>query len=118
MLQDWAVQGRVRPDDYLVSIELDFCVQARDVAELDAIFRKNRARLLARVWRALACAAFVLSWVVPLFAAAFLAGAIAAAIVCFRTAHRSQAFSLQGADRSVRDRRTRDCALGLAPRSA
>jgi hypothetical protein len=111
MLQGWAGQGRVRPDDYLVSLELDLCVQARDVAELDAIFRKSRARLLSRIWRAIAGAALVLAWVEPLLGAAILVSAIAAARVCSRIAHRPQTYSLYSSDRN---RHTADCSLSAA----
>ena len=37
-----AEHGRVRPDDYLVNPALDICLQAKEIPELNAIFRKAR----------------------------------------------------------------------------
>jgi hypothetical protein len=114
MLQSWAAQGRVRPDDYLVSTELDLCVQARDVVELDLVFRKSRTRLLRKVWRAIACAGLLLAWVEPLFGAVILVSTIAAAALCSRTNRRPQTCSLYSAERRFRDRRKVECDLPLA----
>lgn len=77
-LERWTQQGRVRSDDYLVNHPLDVCVQARDVAELDAIFRKARAQALGRIWRALACSALALVWLEPVFGSLILIAAIGA----------------------------------------
>jgi hypothetical protein len=41
VLRTWAERGRLRPDDYLANGRLEMCVQARDVAELNAIFRRR-----------------------------------------------------------------------------
>src|SRR6266545_317729 len=49
VLQRWTEQGRIRPGDYLVNPRLDICVQAKDIAELDAVFRKATARLLGKI---------------------------------------------------------------------
>ena len=114
MLQSWTEQGRVRPDDYLVSLELDLCVQARDVAELAAIFQKTRARLLGKVWRSIACAALGFACVQPLFGAALLISAIVASTVCSRTARRAQTYSLSSTDSNSLERRSADCSLALA----
>ena len=114
MLQSWTEQGRVRPDDYLVSLELDLCVQARDVAELAAIFQKTRARLLGKVWRSIACAALGFACVQPLFGAALLISAILASTVCSRTARRAQTYSLSSTDSNSLERRSADCSLALA----
>jgi hypothetical protein len=103
MLQSWTEQGRVRPDDYLVSLELDLCVQARDVAELAAIFQRGRARLLGKIWRAAACGALLLAWFSPLSGAAILLSVIAAAILCSRAAHRPQTCSFDSTDRRLCD---------------
>lgn len=86
-LERWARQGRVRSDDYLVNHPLDVCVQAREVAELDAIFRNARAHLLGRIWRALACSALGLVWLAPLFGSLILVSAIGAAGLRLWTLH-------------------------------
>ena len=85
VLQRWTEQGRVRQDDYLVSPRLDVCVQARDIAELDAVFRKATARLLGNICRALALGGLALLWMAPLFGSLMLATAIATAILSHRT---------------------------------
>jgi hypothetical protein len=118
MLEHWTEQGRVRPDDYLVSLDLDLCVQARDVAELEVIFRKTRARLFGKVWRWTACAAILLVWVQPLLGATLLVSAIAAATLWSRTIHRPQTCSLYGTDRILRARRMEDCEAAALERSA
>jgi hypothetical protein len=46
VLPRWAERGRLRPDDYLVNPRLELCVQAKDVPDLKAIFRKQRMRYL------------------------------------------------------------------------
>ena len=85
VLQRWTEQGRVRPDDYLVSPRLDVCVQAKDIAELDAVFRKATARLLGKISRGLALGGLALVWTAPLFGSLMLVTAIAAAILSLRT---------------------------------
>jgi hypothetical protein len=107
MLQHWTERGRVRPDDYLVSLDPELCIQARDVVELDAIFRRTRARLLGRVWPALACAAFLLAWIAPLFWAGIFVSAIAIATACHRAARRPH-YSLSS---HLRERGAADCDL-------
>jgi hypothetical protein len=42
VLRRWAERGRVRPDDFLVNPSLECCVRAREVEDLNAIFRKAR----------------------------------------------------------------------------
>lgn len=37
----WAQRGRLRPDDYLANGRLELCFQAKDVPELNAIFRRR-----------------------------------------------------------------------------
>jgi hypothetical protein len=113
MLQSWTELGRVRPDDYLVNLELDLCVQAGEVAELAAIFRKARTRLLRNACRAIACAALLLAWFSPL-GAVVLVSVIAAAAVGSRKAGRPQTYSLSSWDRSRHERRSTDCTLALA----
>jgi hypothetical protein len=53
MLPRWAERGRIRPDDYLVNPALETCFQAKDVPELNAIFRKLRPQPLQAIWRSL-----------------------------------------------------------------
>ncbi|MGZ8832170.1 MAG: hypothetical protein ACXW19_03100 [Thermoanaerobaculia bacterium] len=84
MLQSWTEQGRVRPTDYLVSPRLDTCVQARDVAELDVIFRKATARRFGNIFRGLALGGFAVVWMAPLVGSLILVTAIAAAILSSR----------------------------------
>ena len=38
----WAERGRLLPDDYLANSRLEVCLQAREIPELDAIFRRTR----------------------------------------------------------------------------
>lgn len=54
VLHAWAERGRVRPDDFLVHPGLETCVQAKDVTDLNAIFRKARWRGLEKVLTLLA----------------------------------------------------------------
>ena len=75
----------MRPDDYLVSPRLDVCVQAKDIAELDAVFRKATARLLGKISRGLALGGLALVWTAPLFGSLMLVTTIAAAILSLRT---------------------------------
>jgi hypothetical protein len=114
MLQLWTEQGRVRPSDYLVSLERDLCIQARDVTELEAIFRKTRSRVLGNVWRGTTCAAIVLAWAQPLLGAALLLGVIVASTLCGRTIHRLQTFSLCTRDRTSYEGGKADCDPALA----
>jgi len=44
-----AERGRLRPDDYLVSLCLDICVQAKEIAEVAEIFHETRVRRLRRI---------------------------------------------------------------------
>ena len=37
----WAERGRLLPDDYLANSALELCFQAKDVPELNAIFRRK-----------------------------------------------------------------------------
>jgi hypothetical protein len=93
-LQRLTERGRVRPDDYLVSRQLDVCVQAKEIAELDAVFRKATAHLLGKISRGLACAALALVWLLPLFGSLMFAGAIATAILSFRTTRHDQTYRI------------------------
>jgi hypothetical protein len=94
VLQRWTEQGCVRPCDYLVNHQLDVCVQAKDIAEVDAVFRKSTARLLGKVCRALLCGAVALVWLTPLFGSVMMASAIVAAILSFRAARPHRAYLL------------------------
>ena len=114
MLQRWAEQGRVRPDDYLVSVERDLCVQARDVAELEAVFRTVRARLFLKISRGIACTALALALAEPLVGTAFLLGAFAVTVVCFGAARRSHPYSLYGTDPDPRLPQSEACDPGTA----
>ena len=49
VLPRWAERGRIRPDDYLVNPVLEVCYQAKDVANLNAIFHRGRSRYLSAV---------------------------------------------------------------------
>ena len=42
VLPFWAERGRVQPDDYLANSRLEICLQAKEVPELNAIFRRTR----------------------------------------------------------------------------
>ena len=42
VLRRWAERGRIRPDDFLVNPSLERCFRAREVPDLDEIFRKAR----------------------------------------------------------------------------
>jgi hypothetical protein len=94
VLQRWTEQGCVRPCDYLVNHQLDVCVQAKDIAEVDAVFRKSTARLLGKICRALVCGAVVLVWPTPLFGSVMMVSAIVAAILSFRTARPNRTYLL------------------------
>lgn len=74
-------QGRVQPGDYLVNTGFDRCVQARDVVELDAIFRTSMSRRLETGARALAAAALALMSIAPLLGSLLFLTAIATALV-------------------------------------
>ncbi len=53
VLPRWAERGRVLPDDYLVNPALEVCLQAKEVPELNAIFRKTRLRPFDAILRLL-----------------------------------------------------------------
>jgi hypothetical protein len=93
-LQRWTEQGRVRPDDYLVSPRLDVCVQAKEIAELDAVFHKGKARVLANIARGFALASLALVWFAPLFGSLMLVSAVAAAILSRRAIGRGQTYRI------------------------
>lgn len=38
----WAERGRLLPDDYLANSRLEICLQAKEIPELNAIFRRTR----------------------------------------------------------------------------
>jgi hypothetical protein len=80
-LIQWTQQGCVRPGDYLVSTRLNRCVQAKDVAELDAIFRTATAQRLETAVRALAVGGFALVWIAPWLGALALFSAIGTTVV-------------------------------------
>jgi hypothetical protein len=48
VLHGWAERGRLRPDDYLVNPGLEACVQAKDITDLNEVFRKARWRRLEK----------------------------------------------------------------------
>ena len=77
----WTEQGRVRPSDYLVNTRLDRCFQARDLTELDAIFRGSTARRLATAAWALAIAGLALVWVAPLLGSVVAFSAVATTLI-------------------------------------
>lgn len=93
-LERWTRQGRVRSDDYLVNHPLDVCVQARDVAELDAILRKAKAHVLGRIGCALAWVALAFAWPAPLFGSLVLTSAIGAAGLRIWTLRHRQSYQL------------------------
>jgi hypothetical protein len=94
ILRRWTAEGRVRPDDYLVNHQLDLCVQAKEIAELDAMFRKDSARLSGRICAGLLCAASLLAWPIPLFGGVLLIGAIVAAVLFRRASCCPQTYRL------------------------
>jgi len=49
----WAEHGRIRPDDYLVNPSLETCFQAKEIKELEKIFRNARMRHLQFISRLL-----------------------------------------------------------------
>ena len=53
VLPRWAERGRIRPDDYLANGALEVCLQAKEVPELNAIFRRSRKGPLEAILRAL-----------------------------------------------------------------
>lgn len=57
VLPFWAERGRLQPDDYLVNGRLEVCFQAKDVPELNAIFRRTRRGPFAAILRTLGAAA-------------------------------------------------------------
>ena len=93
-LQRWTERGRVEPDDYLLCHQLDLCVQAREIAELDAVFRRMRARLLEKASRILAGAALAVVWIVPMLGGLLFAGAVGAAVLSTSTACCAQTYRL------------------------
>lgn len=50
VLATWAELGRLHPDDYLVNTRIETCVQAKEVPELNAIFRRVRRAPLERIF--------------------------------------------------------------------
>lgn len=42
VLPAWVERGRLLPDDFLANSALDVCLQARDVPELNDVFRRTR----------------------------------------------------------------------------
>jgi len=84
VLRRWTEQGRVRPTDYLVSPGLDTCVQAKDIADLDVIFRRAPARRLGKISRGLALGGISVVWMAPLVGSLMLFVAIVAAILSSR----------------------------------
>jgi len=53
VLESWAEHGRIRPDDYLVNPSLETCFQAKEIKELEKIFRNARMRHLHFISRLL-----------------------------------------------------------------
>ena len=49
LLPSWAERGRVRPDDYLANSRLEICVLAKEVPELEAIFRRTHRGILKTI---------------------------------------------------------------------
>ena len=49
VLPFWAERGRVQPDDFLANARLEICLQAKEVPELDAIFRRTRRGLVKTI---------------------------------------------------------------------
>ena len=94
VLRRWTEQGCVRPDDYLVNHQLDVCVQARDVAEVDAVFRKSTARALGRIGRGLAFGALAVLWLTPVLGSVMFLSAVCAAVLSVRTVSRQQSYLL------------------------
>lgn len=80
VLRRWTEQGRVRPTDYLVNPRLDTCVQAKDIADLEVIFRKTPSHRLGYLSRALALGSFAVVWMAPLVGSLMLLAAIALAL--------------------------------------
>lgn len=117
MLERWTSQGRVRSDDYLINHALDLCVQARDVAELDAIFRKGRAGALSKIGRGFACAALPLLWLIPLFGGLLLVSAMAVAVLSWWTASHHPAYRLSTAGQHDIDGRGNDRRMQLTART-
>jgi hypothetical protein len=84
VLRRWTEQGRVRPTDYLVSPRLDTCVQAKDIADLDVIFRRATARRLGKISRGLALGGISVVWMAPLVGSLMLLVATVGAILSSR----------------------------------
>ena len=80
VLRRWTEQGRVRRTDYLVNPRLDTCVQAKDIADLEVIFRKTPSCRIAYLSRALALGGFAVVWMAPLVGSLMLLAAIASAL--------------------------------------
>lgn len=77
----WTEQGRIRRTDYLVNPRLDTCVQAKDMADLQVIFRKTPWHRLGKLSRALALGGCAVVWMAPLVGSLMLLTAIAAALL-------------------------------------
>jgi hypothetical protein len=73
---------------------LDVCVQAKDIAELDAVFRKATAHMLGNVSTGLVLGGLALVWMSPLLGSLVLATAIAAAILSLRTTCHDQTYRI------------------------
>ena len=101
VLQRWTEQGRIRPDDYLVSPRMDVCVQAKDIAELDAVFRKATARLLGKISRGLTLGGLALVLMAPLFGGLTLVTAIAAGILSLTTISHGQTYRIHYSGRPL-----------------
>lgn len=53
VLPMWAERGRLQPEDYLANGGLEICLQAKEIPELNAIFRKTRKGPLEAIIRIL-----------------------------------------------------------------
>ena len=84
LLRQWTSQGHIQPCDYLVSPRLDCCVQARDIAELNTIFRKATSRRLEKITRGLLLGGLLLVALAPLLAGMLFASAIGTAVSSIR----------------------------------
>lgn len=59
-LQRWAEGGRIEPDDFLLNPRSDACVQAKEIAELKAIFHKVAVRRVEKISCAFALETFAI----------------------------------------------------------
>lgn len=60
ILRQWAERGRIHPDDYLVNPLIDRCFQAKEIAELRAIFHKAAVLRFQKISCALSLATFAI----------------------------------------------------------